>query len=209
MTSEEKQRTAKQLYQQYFCFRFSEGRFTRSYSRKPLDYTFHLCCVNDDKFILTSDIHMLTEYVRKAITDGIVDRGDVMVGKKIGGDRYFNGRPCTLLRLSAFKVIKENFLKVKYAERTECESIIEQADIFVTPAENTISMEQIKKMWEMYDTRNRLITESTRERKEEERETSRHSCGRIYGLEQKDDVADLVDRLEALGWQVTLTRKEQ
>lgn len=204
MNTSEKQKKAKQLYTQYHIFCFTNVSFVGHYNREA---TAHVCDVNGYRCCLVSDLSHLSECVRKCYDCGLLSRNDFLAGRRGDGGNA-GGRSCTVLKLDALKAIREEYLKMRWTDKTVYGNYIQAVENAKGVVSESISAEEIEKLWDIYDERQQLITESSRERKEEKQRKEWEEAGYIEPEQQKDDLSDLVDRIEALGWHVTLTRKE-
>lgn len=209
MEKNSKQMEAKRIYQKFVPFEFQTFKYVDHYKHNREG---HVCIINNERFVRSGDIYGVTDAVRRFISIGYITRDDALPGKQMGDERTFTGRPCMLLKLSALKKLKQEFLESShFADPNEFESYIKGAEEAEGLPYSDFTPAKIKEIWENYDERQRLITEGTRERKAEKEQEEREEWERRNGIEQKpsqDELADLVDRIEALGWHVTLTRKE-
>lgn len=209
MKKSEKQTDAKRLYQKFIPFEFQTFEYIDHYKHKREG---HVCIINNERFVRSGDIYGVTEAVRRFISIGYITHDDALPGKQVGKGRTFTGRPCMLLRLSSLKKLKQEFLESShYADPNEFESYIKGAEQAEGVPYSDFTPSKLKEIWQNYDERNRLITEGTRERKEDKRREEMDQWNREHGITEepvKDDLTSLVDRIEAMGWRVTLTRKE-
>ena len=203
----EKQLEAKRLYREYHSFQFTELKYIGHYGREA---TAHVCDINGYRCCLASDVGYLSECIRKCVELELLSRNDYLVGRRMDGGRYAGGRSCRVIKLDALKAIKDEYLKMRWSDSDSFDNYILCVESAEDVVSESISNEDIARIWELYDERQRLITEGTRERKEEKRREEMREAG--FDIDEpgqeKDELGDLVDRIEALGWHVTLTRKE-
>lgn len=209
MEKSSKQIEAQRLYQNFVPFEFQTFKYLNHNRRESEG---HVCIINNERYVRSADIYGITEAVRHFISIGYITRDDALPGKQMGGSRTFTGRPCMLLKLSKLMKLKQELLESsRYSDPNEFESYIQGAIKADGLPYSDFTPDQFKEIWKNYDERQRLITESSRERKAEKEQEEREEWERRNGIEQKpsqDELPDLVDRIEAMGWHVTLTRKE-
>lgn len=207
MNITEKQMAAKQLYTKFHSFHFTEVEYTGEYGRTA---KAHVCIINGYRCVLASDLHNLVDCLRRCVESGLLTRSDYLVGRR-GDGGVAGGRSCSVIKLDAVKSIRYEYIKMRWSDRKVFENYVNCAEGVLTPISETISTEEINEIWQNYDERQRLITEGTRERKKEKLQEETNQWNREHGITEepaKDDLASLVDRIEAMGWRVTLTRKE-
>ena len=207
MKTTEKQMAAKQLYTKFHSFHFTEAEYVGDYGRKAIA---HVCIINGHRCVLASDLWHLVDCLRRCVENGLLTRRDYLVGRR-GDSGAAGGRSCSVIKIDAVKAIREEYLKMRRSDGQVFDRYVSCAEGTQDVFSETISAEEIGRIWDCYDERQRLITEGTRERKAEKEQEEREEWMRRQGIEEgkpKDDLADLVDRIEAMGWHVTLTRKE-
>lgn len=204
MNTSEKQKKAKNLFTQYHSFCFTEITYNGQYNRVA---TAHVCDINGHRCCLVSDLSNLSECVRKCYDCGLLSRNDFLAGRRGDGGKA-GGRSCTVIKLDALKAIDEHYLKMRWSDSNAFGNYLLAAETAQEVISESIDPKEIDRLWDIYDERNQLITESSRERKEEKQRKEWEEAGYLEPEQPKDDLNDLVDRIEALGWHVTLTRKE-
>ena len=193
----EKQMEAQRLYSKFIPFEFKTFEYNGIYYR----------IINSVRYIRSGDL-AITDAIRQFLIKGLITHDDVIPGKQVGEGRRFVGRPCTLLKLSTLKKLKKEFLETKrYSNIEEFDDYIKKAEEVDNPPQSNFTQKKITEIWKIYDERQRLITENSRERKEEQRREYEEADFN-EPPQPKDDLNGLVDRIEAMGWHVTLTRKE-
>lgn len=210
MKKNEKQLEAKSLYRQLPVFEFAVFEFRTRYNTKGKG---HVCLVNNVAYIRVGDLSCPTSYVQRLVKIGPLSREDILVGRQNGGGQYFDGRLCTLLKLQSLEKVKGELVRANRLGHDE-----EEMDSYISSAKEVTNMpffdlspEAVATLWLIYDRRNQLITEGTRERKAEGVMLEREELERGSGMGNEtgmEGLAELVDRIESLGWHVTLTRKE-
>lgn len=207
MKTTDKRQEAKLLYTKFVPFEFKTFDYTDHYGWKRQG---HVCIVNSVRFVRSGDLS-LTDAIRQFLAKGLITRDDVIPGKQVGEGRTFTGRPCILLKLPTLKKLKKEFVEENmWSNADEFDEYIKKAEEVEDPPLYNFPLQKQSEIWEIYEKRQQLILEGTRERKEEKMREEMREAGYTSDDSDnpKDELAELVDRIEAMGWHVTLTRKE-
>lgn len=203
----EKQMEAKRLYQKIILAPMTE--------HKSLPYIFHyysgdkvetkdirLCDINGRRFIRIIDLDRFgntSEMIRRLVNEGIIPASDIIHTR--AKQPVFGIIPIDTLERFDKEIseYKHLFNKNIY------DACIGGAKIAEGVGSIIISQEELIASEEAYRERCRLITENSQETRSLEAE---ETIAAHIEQEQKDDLSDLVQRIEDMGWEVTLRRRQ-
>lgn len=200
----DKQRQAALLLQKMVFLEtkkcLSMGIYT-DYRGKPIHRKFFLCNINGERYVRASDVnYRFAEKIPKLIKDGILQSSDCRragcSGKKVGffvrGDAVISNRNIIVDMADQYS---QNYTK------DVIDSLNEQTDI----PDNFFSKDDFIQSDKKYAEYLRLQNENRRELSNEENQEEQD----VFLEEKKKELtlAELVDCIEQMGWEVTLKRK--
>lgn len=204
----EKQMEAKRLYQKIILAPMTE--------HKSLPYIFHyyngdkeetkdirLCDINGRRYIRIADLDRLgnpSELIRRLVNEGIIPASDIIHTR--AKHPIFGIIPVDTLERFDKEISEQKhplFNKNIYDACIGGAKIAEGVGSINIPQEELIASE------EAYRERCRLITENSQETRSLEAE---ETIAAHIEQEQKDDLSSLVQRIEDMGWEVTLRRRQ-
>ena len=231
----EKQLEAARLYNQVVRLNLTEVpvHYQRKlYNGKVSDEvsTYLLCKVNGVKYIRKNCFGWKGgNFINNMERQGTITEADILHTHSSKTGRYQGAKVIVMMKTDILLKLKDEMMEyLKNGDWAES-SIAEANHVFeainntsVVVCDNVIDESRIKESEEAYARRNELIQEANREKREEEwrkEDEERQAKREERELErmrleeslkpQNETLQDLVAKIEAMGWEVTLRMKSQ
>lgn len=181
----------------------------REYSR-----TFHLCRINGDLYVRKSELCVdANNYINNLIRNNKVS-GNILHAIPRGYTKYLTGKVSVMIKASFLLEKKKELMDYLNQQEGNRTSINHTRLLYETitsgeeVVDNIILTDIIEKTEESYALHKKLVNQSTKERREDERQKQKEREEVKRNRENQDlTLQELVERIEAMGWTVTLQLK--
>lgn len=218
MKKNDKQKRVKEIGAKLLSVQMEEHEtkeYEAYYSTKPVTTSFSICNINGLRWIVLSDLNYgMNGYVRKMKADGLIEDYQILhvrtlthlTGSMSGRSRW---QIHTLVQLAAVAACKDELIGTRYLfnphyhyER-QAEAVIDAALAADVKTVNFFTEEQIEENERLYEERNRLIAESSKEKREQkQREELAEAIGQTLDEEgqngndsEEEDEEDVLNPL--------------
>ena len=182
-----------------------------------------LCIVNGVKYIRKKSFEWDGgDFISNMENNGTIKSDDILHFYNLSKDRYQKGHMHVLVKTDVMLKLKDEMMD--YLKQSHCSSLsIEFANCAYKAINNTsvvideytIDEEKLKESEAAYDRRIKLIKENKEDKQEKEwrEESERYEAEckerELERLSQGEMLQELVAKIEAMGWEVTLRMKTQ
>ena len=213
----EKQLEAKRLYNQIIRLKMTEVPFQwKDRYRREREDVCLICVVNGTKYIRKHCFGNGVNFIIKMEKEGLITGNDYLICRRSDTKQY-QGGASTMIKVDVMLKLKDEMLE--YIRNCEWESDIAQVehaydvinDTSVVIYDNIIDENVLKESQSAAIRRQELLLEDKADKREERLREIKEQRERDKILHQQsqesETLKDLVAKIEAMGWDVTLSLK--